>query len=110
MSSDAFDHFSEHGWLSDDGRVGFLCTVLDIVAELLDLAFNNGTLNFVGTWGNPKDVATTRVEFTDLDEPDVVIHHNAKLFEDTLFCNASNSSKWLSHDGNKHVHEDQLND
>ena len=108
MSRDSFNLFIKDGHLPEDGGIRFLCTFFNIVAELLDLALDYGTWNFVGTRSKPKDVATAREEFTDLEKPYVVVHHDAELFENRLVCDASDSSKRLSHDGNQHVHEDEL--
>ena len=93
MGGDSFNLFVKDGHLSEDGGVRFLCTFFDVVAELLYLALDHGTWNFVCTWGKPKDVATAGEEFTDFKQPDVVVHHDAKLFENRLVCDASNSSK-----------------
>ena len=93
MSGDSFDLFIKDSHLSEDGGVRFRCTFFNVVAELLDLALDHGTWNFGSTWGKPKNVATAGEEVADFKQPDVVVHHDAKLFENRLVCDASNSSE-----------------
>ena len=81
-----------------------------LLAFCKSLKLNILDLIFMGDVCNSNDVFAAFKHLVDVNEPWVVINHGNTLLKSTLLSDFCHITKGLSHDGNKHVHENYLNE
>lgn len=110
LSLDRGNIFWEETNSAKDALLLSLWVALDLVLELLDLTLHDRVAWSRRVRGQPQDVALALEQLIDLLEPDVVLHDAAEFLEGGLLHDGRNARETLSHDGDKQVHEDKLND
>lgn len=110
LSLDRGNVFREETDSAKDALLLSLRVALDLVLELLDLTLNDRVAWGRRVRGQPQDVALALEQLIDLLEPDVILHDAAEFLEGGLLHDGRNARETLSHDGDKQVHEDKLDD